>query len=388
MIPHALVPAVLALLLASCSGNGGGSHQQPAGTVILPASQVHEGWFFATGQKVIIEGTVNGDLFAAAGTVEVSGTVNGDLLVAGGDVNVSGTVTDDIRAAGGTVRIDGTVGKNVTVAGGNVSVGRKAEISGGVLAFCGNLHVSGPVKKDLMVYGGITAVSGSIGGSVTVYGEEFSTLPGAEVAGNVNARLGDESRLKIAEGSVSGTVDFKTSAGKEPTTILGYSTGAFWFKVLWTLWLLLTGLMVFVLFRRVFVGYCAVLRQRTVSTILWGVCGIVLLPLVMVILAMTLIGIPFAILLLDIYFWLSYFSQLSTALLVGDLIFRNRESGGMAPFWAFTVGLLIVQGLTFIPYLGWLIVIIGLVLGFGALQLLIGGGWSSLRASVGGSKGA
>ncbi len=111
----------------------GARSQEVGKIVILPASEVHEGWYFAAGDKVIIEGTVNGDVYAAAGAVEVSGTINGDLLVAGGDVTVSGTISDDIRAAGGSVRIDGKVGKNVTAAGGNVSVrpgGRR--LSGGL----------------------------------------------------------------------------------------------------------------------------------------------------------------------------------------------------------------------------------------------------------------
>ncbi len=101
----------------------------------------------------------------------------------------------------------------------------------------------------------------------------------------------------------------------------------------------------------------------------------------MLILAITIVGIPFAILILDLCFWLACLSQLSTALLVGDLIFRNRESAGWAPFWSFTVGLLIVQALTFIPIVGCLIVVVGLVLGFGALELILAEGYKAWRGS-------
>ena len=370
---------VIMLVLVSC--NKGDKSQEAAETVILPASEVHEGWYFAAGGKVIIAGTVNGDVYAAGGAVEISGTVNGDLLVAGGDVTVNGTVSDDIRAAGGSVRIDGKVGKNVTAAGGNVSLGRKAEVSGGVLAFAGNVQVSGSVARDFMAYAGNAVVSGTVGGDVSFHGENFMTLPGAKVAGGAKIWLEDESRMKIADGTVSGKVDLGKLAGKQPPTILGHTRGMFWFKILWTVWLFLTGLVLFVFFRKVFGKYCAILRQRTLSTALWGIAGIVVLPILMLILAITIVGIPFAILILDLCFWLAYLSQLSTALLVGDLIFRNRESVGWAPFWSFTVGLLIVRALTFIPIVGWLIVIIGLVLGFGALELLIGEGYKSWRGS-------
>jgi hypothetical protein len=379
-IQRRALPAVLALLLVSCSGKEGVRHYEGGGTVIVPASEVHEGWYFAAGPKVIIEGTINGDLYAAGGTLEISGTVNGDLLVAGGEVNVSGTVSDDIRAAGGTVRIEGKVGKNITVAGGNVSVNRKAEILGGVLAFCGNLQVSGNVAKDLMVFGDFTGVSGNIGGDVTVHGKEFTTLPGSKIGGNVKAYLGDESGMKIAEGSVLGKAEFISSPRQQPATILGHSVGMFWFKILWAVWLFLTGLFLFAAFRKVFVRYASLLREQTVPSILWGIAGLVVLPIAILILTLTIVGIPFAILVLDLCFWGAYFSQLSTGLLVGDLIFRNRESAGWGPFWAFTVGLLIVQAFAFIPYVGWLVIIAGLVLGFGAIELLLGEGWKAVRA--------
>lgn len=370
---------VVVLVLVSC--NEGDKSQEAAETVILPASEVHEGMYFAAGGKVIIDGTVNGDVYAAGGAVEISGTVNGDLLVAGGDVTVDGTISDDIRAGGGSVRIDGKVGKNVTVAGGNVSLGRRAEVSGSVVAFAGNMQVSGNVAKDLMGFAGTAAVSGTVGGGVNFHGGEFTTLPGAKVAGGAKIWLEDESRMKIAEGTVSGKVDFETLAGKQPPTILGHSRGMFWFKILWTVWLFLTGLILFVFFRKVFGKYCAVLRERTLSTVLWGIAGIVVLPIVILVLAVTIVGIPFAILILDLCFWLAYLSQLSTALLVGDLIFRNRDSARWAPLWSFTVGLLLVQALTFIPIVGWLIVIMGLLLGFGALELLVGEAFKSRRGS-------
>jgi hypothetical protein len=260
-------------------------------------------------------------------------------------------------------------------------LGRKAEVSGSVLAFAGNVQVSGSVAKDLMASAGTATVSGTVGGDVSFHGEEFTTLPGAKVAGSAKIRVGDESRMKIADGTVSGKVDFEKFVGKQTPTILGHSRGMFWFKILWTVWLFLTGLILFVFFRKVFGKYCAVLRQRTLSTVLWGIGGIVVLPIVMLILAITIIGIPFAIFIFDLCVWLAYLSQLSTALLVGDLIFRNRESAGWAPFWSFTVGLLIVQVLTFIPIVGSLIVITGLILGFGALERLIREGYKAWRGS-------
>ncbi|HEY6367882.1 MAG TPA: hypothetical protein VI585_24145, partial [Candidatus Binatia bacterium] len=61
--------------------------------VTVPASQVVNGDYFASGGTVEIAGTINGDLYASGGQVVIDGTVNGDVLVAGGRVRLSGTVS-------------------------------------------------------------------------------------------------------------------------------------------------------------------------------------------------------------------------------------------------------------------------------------------------------
>ncbi len=115
------------LVLWGCSGD---SRNGVVKRVVLPADEVHEGWYFASGDQVIIQGTVNGDVYVAGGMVQVDGIVNGDLLAAGGAVVINGRVSDDVRAAGGNVECNGSVGKNVTVAGGNVRLSRGAEVGG------------------------------------------------------------------------------------------------------------------------------------------------------------------------------------------------------------------------------------------------------------------
>jgi hypothetical protein len=372
---------VLALAVISCDGGKGPGPEHEGGRKILPASEVHEGWYFGAGRTVMIEGTVNGDVYAAGGLVDVSGVVNGDLIVAGGEVSVSGTVTDDIRATGGNIRIGGKVGKNVTVAGGTVTIIRGAKIEGGLLAGCGNLQISGEVTKDVQAGAGSAVVSGTIGRNLNIEAEELTVLQGASIGGNVKARLADKERMSIADGTVRGKIDFENSEAKHASRILWYTPGMFWFKVLWAVWLLVLGLAFFMIFRKTFIAYATTVRRRTVVSALWGLAGLLLLPFVMAVLTVTIAGIPLMFLLFDIYLWLALLSQLSLALLLGDLIFRNIQETGWAPFWAFLVGLLILQALSFIPYLCALIAIVNLVLGFGALVVLLGEAWRARRAA-------
>jgi hypothetical protein len=187
--------------------------------------------------------------------------------------------------------------------------------------------------------------------------------------------------MSVAEGTVLGKVDFEKPADEEREDSLGLSSGVIIFKVLWSLWLFVAGFVLFAAFRRVFDRYASVLRERTLSAALWGVVGLLVMPVVILLLALTLVGIPLAIFVLDIAFWMIGLSQLATALLLGSLIMWKRESAGWAPFWAFALGLLIVRVLSFVPVLGWVNVLVGLVLGFGALAILIVEGYTSWRVS-------
>lgn len=125
--------------------------------------------------------------------------------------------------------------------------------------------------------------------------------------------------------------------------------------------------------------YAGLLRQRTLPVAHRGIAGAVALPALMVILGITNAGLPFAVFLFDLYLWPVYLSQISTALLTGTIIFKNREGRAWTPFWSCTVGLVIVRVLSFISFVGWVIVIFGLLLGFGALELIIAGWYKSWR---------
>lgn len=385
MIGRTIAPALLSVTiifsLVSCDGEKNTPEGRAQHTEILPSTQVHEGWYFAAGDVVSIEGTVNGDVYAAGGRVDVSGTVNGDLLVAGGQVTITGVVSDDIRVGGGIVRIDGQVGKNVTAAGGTIVIGRPGVVKGGVIAAGGDMQSSGQIQGNAMVFSGSSEITGMVGGDLTFAGGQLTLLPGANIAGNLTARA-EKDQVHIGDGTVRGTVKIVAPEEKETMGIAGGPGFGVFLRILWAACLLVTGAVFFALFRGIFVRYATMVRNRSVTSLLWGFASILLLPVLMIILAVTVVGFPLALLLFDVYFWFAFLSQLSLALLTGELIFRNMQGGGWAPFWSFLVGLLIVQALTFIPYLGGLIIVVGFVWGFGALVLLVGDAWTARRAAA------
>jgi len=358
----------------SCSG---GSEGTPEGTrrVIMPAGTVHDGWYFAAGDEVIISGTVNGDAYVAAGMVEVDGEVYGDLIVAGGSVTINGRISDDVRAAGGNVECNGFIGKNLTAAGGTVRTGRESRIGGGVLAAGGSILIGGAVTRDVLLASGKATVSGTVDGNATVTGEALTLLPGGRVGGNLKVITNNKDRVEIAPDAVGGTVEIVAKQPRDVPRILGFRRGEFWFRIAWVLSLIVTTLVWMQLFPRLLASFGSAVLARPGRCVLWGLAGIVAIPMLIVILAATVVGIPLAFLLLAVTLWLIYISQLSLG-----VAFGLRALGGDGRwrlFLASVAGVILVHLLTLVPYLGVLLVVAGLILGLGSVLVLLGDWWTA-----------
>jgi hypothetical protein len=380
ILPKVLLSLLLAVILVSCR-SWNTSHDRTMRRVVVPAGEVHEGWFFGGGDQVIIEGTVNGDAYVAGGIVEVDGTINGDLLVAGGQVNISGTVSDNVRAVGGNIQINGKVGKNISAAGGSIGIGRSSSVGGGVLVGCGNLSVSGTVARDAKVAAGAMTMTGTIDGNVDFAGDNLTVLQGGKIGGNLSARVKNKEHVDIAQGSVLGTVDITTQEMKPVHHILGFRLFRFWAKIVWALSLLLVGLVLTIVFPKQLRDLGLTINKLPGKSFVWGVVGLILVPIVGVILLMTLIGIPLGLLVLTLYLWMLYLSQLTLGVFLGHRLFGIEEKKGGNLFWAFVVGLVIVQALTFIPYVRFLVVLAGLIFGMGAILLVLKGEFEAHRTA-------
>jgi cytoskeletal protein CcmA (bactofilin family) len=359
---------VIPLFLWGCSGD---NRNGVVKRVVLPADEVHEGWYFASGDQVIIQGTVNGDVYVAGGMVQVDGTVNGDLLAAGGAVVINGRVSDDVRAAGGNVECNGSVGKNFTVAGGNVRLSRGAQVGGGVLAAGGEIRIGGAVREQVMLTGGEAQIEGEVGGDVRFVGGGITTLPGASIDGDLRAKLENPDRAQISPGTVKGSVELITERKEARGTIMGFSVMHFWFKILWALSLIVAAVVLIMLFPRSVDETGRVIWEHPWWSLLWGFVGIGVIPLAVIALCVTVIGIPVGLMVLMLYFWALYLSQLALGIVFGQRVFVPGSTGTL--LLAAIAGIVLVQVLTFVPYLGILLIAAGALLGLGGILEVVRG---------------
>ncbi|MFN8526931.1 MAG: polymer-forming cytoskeletal protein [Chloroflexota bacterium] len=330
---------------------------------------------FAAGQAVTITGTVKGDAMAFGRTVVVTGTVEGDLLAAAEQVIVEGTVLGSVRAGASDVTISGAVGRNVTVGAARLELRPTARVAGNVIAGTANTSVLGSIGRGLTAGSAVVDIAGSVGGDVVASVETLTLSPGARIGGALKYR--SQREASVPAGVVGGGVDYtytppSDSGPAEPAAPLlngMVRTSA----LVWLAGTAVLGVLLLALFPEGADRVVGAARQLPLQSLGLGLALLVCVPVVAVLLAITLIGIPAMLALLATYGVGLLLAWPALALAAGaSLAHLLRPSAAIRPVWLLLVGLVVLHGLTYVPWLGGFVAFLGLCLGLGLTVVAAG----------------
>lgn len=336
----------------------------------VAAAQTDAANVYMAGADVKIEAPVDGDLYAAAGRVVVAQPVRGDAVIAAGSVDLTGEVADDVRAAGGVVTLAGRVGGEALVAGGSIAFGQDAEIRGRVFLAGGDIAVAGTLRAGLKVYGRNIVILGAIDGPVELYGEHIEIAGPARITGDLRYSSKHEIRIDPAA-RITGSVTRTSAAFEFPRPKIDIP-GLPALRPLLLLGLLAAGALLLALFPRFTASALQTLHASPLKSIGLGVAILFSLPPVILLLVITIIGIPIALLLAAIYGAALLIGYLLTACFVGERLLhalRPAESRFGWRLLALAAALLLLWLAYAIPLAGALIILIVLVAGLGAMVL-------------------
>lgn len=321
--------------------------------------QTVDGSAYLAGESIDVQGTVKGDVYCAGQTVTISGTVDGDVLCAGQMVTVNGTVHGDIRAAGATVTLKGVVDGSVTLAGSSVSTDSASKIGRDATITAGSIDLSGAIARDAVLAGQTVTLSGSIGRDARATVENMSAASSARIGGSLFYESANEANLP--GGVVAGTV--QRTVPSEQSWTASFTTAD-----------MLMGLLIVVIVFTVLTVVVVLLAPRYVHRVsdisgikqfslyfLIGLVGAVVAPVLLFILLMTVVG-AYAAIVLGL--------ALTLGLMVGGSLVAYRLGrfmldGHARPFSAALVGSLALGVLSIIPFVGWFVIFVGTMIGFG-----------------------
>jgi hypothetical protein len=334
----------------------------------------------AAGDRFILGGTVrhdtpvDGDLIGIGGDVEVNAAVKGDVVAMGGDVRLRAPVGSDVYVAGGTVTIESSVGGSARVAGGNAEVTGAGSVTGNLSIAGGDVMILGPVKGNVHAAGGNVLIDAEIGGDVSTGAGTLELGPNARIAGKLKHR-GPEIR-RHPDAQVAGGIEKKEIRTRQTrrhvetvTRDRSLSLGGW----LWTLGLIGLAALLAAAFPGATKRLGGELRENTGLVFLLGFCALVGLPIFAIMLMVTIIGLPLALIVVLLYFLLLLLGYVAIAVVMGDLAL-NKYKAEMATQLGWRVGAAVLAMLALavlgrIPFLGGLVIFAALLAGIGVIML-------------------
>lgn len=406
----------LALLLIAGGAAAGedvidGDINKAAGSLEIPFGRTVNGNVTVNMGEVEILGTVNGNVDSNMGQITVHGEVNGNVEANMGQVLILGSVSGDVAARMGEVIVDGAVGGNVKAELGEVKI--RGTVAGNVDVGLGELRIPGEVLGNVTSQGKSLIITGRVGGNVDLYRGIVELGPESEIGGRVHVERG---MARISEGAHAGAVDvdeelaeaeidrvfgsrgyrFRGLDGFEgagdilenvfesigrafsnikllpggwrgsfPGISFGWSghvaRGLLNMVVIFAL-----AALTFSLFPRHVQSTGRIIFDQPGTVIGWGLLALVLAVPLLVLLAITIIGIPLIfveILALALAGILGY-----TALsgIVGEKIIGAASPGTANSLGAIALGVLVLGAISMVPWLGSLFSLLLFVLAVGA----------------------
>jgi cytoskeletal protein CcmA (bactofilin family) len=397
--------------------------------VVIGKGEVIDDDLYVTANEIVLQGTVRGDLvaFGSVITIDPGASVEGSFMGVAQGITINGSVKDNVRVAGMSIQVgeSAKIGHDLVMAGYNVEVLPGASVGGDVVAAGSQVALDGTIKGDAKVYANGLQLTASVGGDVDAkVGEPGQSTPfsptafmpqrpgmppvappfsgltigdKAKIGGNLTYQTTNE--IKLPTGVIAGSTTHTTPPPETQQTLVKQPPSPLMQVVNWffgllrqTATLLVVGLLLVWLAPGLLRRGADVVKGQPLPSLLWGVVGVAafvfalfLLVVVVVMLAIVfglitlgdLLGVIVSLgflvgsaLILGFRIAASYLSKILVGFLVGRLIIGLFKPEQEHPFWSVIVGVVIFAFLASIPFLGWLINLIVVLIGLGALWLL------------------
>jgi cytoskeletal protein CcmA (bactofilin family) len=356
---------VLILLLSAVS-----ALEVEEGEEVYITTAVNENLYTAGG-KVSVDAPVDGDIIAFGGEVSINSPIEGLTHVYGGDIKINSEIEGDLISAGGDINVNKNISGDVSVMGGNINI--MGDVEGDLLALGGNIDVRGNIDGDVVVRGGrliLNDVEGDVefkGGEIKIRGivkgnvkaeaDVVELTDDALIEGNLT--FTSESKTVLEREQVKGSM-FKKTVKKKPRFKKVN------FRIFSGLALLLLGIVLVLIMPLMSRRLADNIKQKFGKSLLFGLLALIVTPIAAVLIAITVIGIPITIILMILYIIAIIVSSIFAALYIGRLIFKKKKL-----IVQMILGVIIYVLLTNIPYIGGLVKLLAILLGLGAITLVV-----------------
>ncbi|MBI3887619.1 hypothetical protein HY310_00950 [Candidatus Microgenomates bacterium] len=346
------------------------------GNELLSSDQVIDSDYFRSGQSIQIDGEIHGDAFLIGALVTVNGKVDGDLFIIAGKAVVNGPVGNSVRILAADTTINSSVGRNVLLGCANCSISKQSAIEGSVLVGGANLELSASrIGRGFRFFGNRLYLNSEIKNEAFVVADrEFLLGPQASISADLKYSGNSEAVLEYGA-TVAGNISYQKTSSNEgyPRFFGAREVLSSYKKVKPVVDVLsfgvsaLIGFILLGLFPKIFEKTVMAMENKPAASFGWGTIVVLLMPLVAVLFAITVVGIPvsFVLVLLGYGAWIM--SQYISAFFIGRKIMLKKF--GERRGWALLLGLFIIYLVGLVPIIGNVFKVVFAIFTLGAVIL-------------------
>ena len=340
-----LIGLILALAIPATALAATSSDMQ---NVTLTKGDNRTGTYYAAGSAVTVNGDVAGDVVCAGQNVVINGSVGGDVLCGAQTLTINGSVAGSVRAVGQALTINGTVGRNITVGAQNFVLGDGSKVSGEVAIAGGTVVLNAPIEHAAYIGGGSLEFNSTIGGDLN-----YAT----------------DRALSIDKSKVGGTVTWhatNTQPSRDNTVASRLSMLVYWLAAT-----LFGALLVIWLAPRLVRSVTGTMIRRWQASLGWGALGIVAGPLLLFVLALTVIGLPAAFVAGSLWVIVLTTSGIFAGIAVGKLAWQHDAVSQRGLLLAAVAGIPLVLIVGWVPWIGALVNLVAAAWVLGGMMLTL-----------------
>ncbi len=339
----------------------------------LSAATGRTGELWVAAATADLDSRTSDDCICLTQTTRLAGVVRGNFVSLSQEIILTGRVERNTRLLSAkTIACNGLIGGNLAAAAAaGVHLQANSTIRGDALLLGNNVITEGSIGGRTFIMAQAATLGGRFAGNVRVVADDIVVMPGTTVNGNLVYTTQDDKQVFLPTNAVVTGHLVKKSLPRRPAESssggiplvrnLIFLCGAFITGFIWIAVMpAVVGRVVYTLYRAPW------------WSLVSGLVAFAFLPIVITVSAATVVGIPFAVMVLSTYAVSLYLGKIAVALLLGLLILRRKTSVRLgARLAALAIGLLLLYVAAAWPPITLMVWMAATVYGMGAILVAL-----------------
>lgn len=370
MIKKLLFLAVTFILLVPLSAQAGlNLYSRPA--IIVEEHEVIDGNMYFASENLVINGRIKGDLIGLSSNIEVNGQIDGDIIALSQNANINGSVLGSVRLLSNILNINSSIERNLQAIASNIYIHPDNKIAWDALMLAPIMDINGLIEGNLHVWSPQVNLEALVNkdfylGKLSNEKYILNIHEGTKIDNNVYYHSLVEANID-ENVIIGGNVEIKEIEGSRA------NFGAWLFKTLRNmLAAILLGLLLMHFWKKPIKLINQIITKKPLSSLAWGALLVIVGPLILFVLALTVIALPIAVIGASFWLILLIVSKTIVAIALGRYIFNQKlKKSKIKSVYKLSLGVVIAWLIFAVPVIGPFVAFFACLLGVGSVVLYL-----------------